>query len=102
MEMMISVIVKLVPKMKEIVILMMTVKMVLFVDQRIAQLHLVLTLKLIVVIPMIIHAMIPVIMIAGKMMIIVMMKTMIVDVNGMEETVVVIMLTQLGVQLVNV
>ena len=35
---------------KEIVILMMNVKMVFFVDQTIAQLHLVLNLKLIVVI----------------------------------------------------
>ena len=40
----------LVEKMKEIVILMMSVKMVLLVDQTIVQLHLVLTLKLIVVI----------------------------------------------------
>ena len=40
----------LVLKMKEIVIHMMSVKMVLFVDQTIVQLHLVLTLKLIVVI----------------------------------------------------
>ena len=39
----------LVEKMKEIVMLMMSVKMVLFVDQTIAQLHLVLTQKLIVV-----------------------------------------------------
>ena len=39
----------LVEKMKEIVILMMSVKMVLFVDQTIAQLHLDLTLKLIAV-----------------------------------------------------
>ena len=51
---------------------------------------------------MIIHAMILVTKIAGKMMTIVMMRTTIVDVNGMEETVVVIMLTQSGVQLVNV
>ena len=36
--------------MKEIVMLMMSVKMVLLVDQTIVQLHLVLTLKLIVVI----------------------------------------------------
>ena len=50
MEMMNSAIVTLVLKMKEIVMLMMSVKMVLFVDQTIAQLHLVLTLKLIVVI----------------------------------------------------
>ena len=45
-----SVIVKFVLKMKEIVIIMMSVKMVLFVDQTIVQLHLVLTQKLIVVI----------------------------------------------------
>ena len=50
MEKLDSVIVILVLKMKEIVILMMNVKMVFFVDQTIAQLHLVLTLKLIVVI----------------------------------------------------
>ena len=52
MEMMNSAIVTLVLKMKEIVILMMSVKMVLLVDQIIVQLHLVLTLKLIVVIPL--------------------------------------------------
>ena len=44
-----SAIVTLVLKMKEIVMLMMSVKMVLFVDQKIVQLHLVLTLMLIVV-----------------------------------------------------
>ena len=49
MEMMNSAFVTLVLKMKEIVMLMMSVKMVLFVDQTIARLHLVLTLKLIVV-----------------------------------------------------
>ena len=50
MEKLDSVIVTLVPKMKEIVMLMMSVKMVLLVDQTIVQLHLLLTLKLIVVI----------------------------------------------------
>ena len=50
MEMMNSAIVTLVLKMKEIVILMMSVKMVLYVDQTIAHLLLVLTLKLIVAI----------------------------------------------------
>ena len=50
MEIMNSVIVTLVLKMKEIVILMMSVKLVFFVDQTIAQLHSILTLKLIVVI----------------------------------------------------
>ena len=50
MEKLDSVIVTLVLKMKEIVMLMMSVKMVLFVDHTIVQLHLVLTLKLIVVI----------------------------------------------------
>ena len=50
MEMMDSVDLTLVLKMKEIVILMMSVKMVFFVDQTIVQLLLVLTLKLIVVI----------------------------------------------------
>ena len=49
MEKLDSVIVILVLKMKEIVILMMSVKMVLYVDQTTAQLHLVLTLKLTVV-----------------------------------------------------
>ena len=50
MEKLDSAIVTLVLKMKEIVILMMSVKMVFFVDQTIAWLHLVLILKLIVVI----------------------------------------------------
>ena len=50
MEKLDSVIVILVLKMKEIVILIMSVKMVSFVDQAIVQLHLVLILKLIVVI----------------------------------------------------
>ena len=50
MEMMNSAIVTLVLKMKEIVMLMMSVKMVFFVDQTIVQLHLVLNLKLIAVI----------------------------------------------------
>ena len=50
MEKLDSAIVTLVLKMKEIVILMMSVKMVFFVDQTIVQLHSVLTLKLIVVI----------------------------------------------------
>ena len=50
MENLDSVIVTLVLKMKEIVMLMMSVKMVLLVDQTIVQFHLVLTLKLIVVI----------------------------------------------------
>ena len=49
MEMMNSAIVTLVLKMKEIVILMMSVKMVFFVDRTIVQLHLVLTQKWIVV-----------------------------------------------------
>ena len=39
---------------------------------------------------------------AGKVIIVVMIKTTIVDVNGMEETVVVMMLTHNLVQLVNV
>ena len=50
MEKLDSVIVTLVLKMKEIVILMMSVKLVLYVDQTIAQVQLVLTLKLTVVI----------------------------------------------------
>ena len=45
-----SVIVTLVLKMKEIVMLMTSVKMALLVDQTIVQFHLVLTLELIVVI----------------------------------------------------
>ena len=49
MEMMNSAIVTLVLKMKEIAILMMSVKMILNVDQTIVRLHLVLNLKLIVV-----------------------------------------------------
>ena len=89
MEKLGSVIVILVLKMKEIVILMMSVKMVLLVDQTIAQHHLGLTLNLIVVIQ--IHALVPVVIQAIKVITIVMIKTTIVDVNGMEETVVVIM-----------
>ena len=50
MEKLDSVIVTLVLKMMEIVILMMRVKRILLVDQTIVQLHLILTLKLIVVI----------------------------------------------------
>ena len=50
MEMMNSVLVTRVLKLKEIVILMFSVKMLLLVDQTIAQMHLVLTPKLIVVI----------------------------------------------------
>ena len=69
--------------------LMMSVKMVLFVDQTIVQLLLVLPLKLIVVIQ--IHALVLVEVLAGKVITIVMMKTTIVDVNGMEETVVAVM-----------
>ena len=49
MEKLDSVIVTLALKMKEIVMLMMSVKMVLLVDQTIVQFHLVLTLKLIAV-----------------------------------------------------
>ena len=48
----------LVKKMKEIVILMLSVRLVLLVDQTTVLLHLVLTLKLIVVIQMIIQSMI--------------------------------------------
>ena len=50
MEMMNSAFVILVLKMKDIVIFMMNVKMVFFVDQTIAQLHLVLLLKFLAVI----------------------------------------------------
>ena len=48
------------------------------------------------------HALVPVEVLNGKEITFVMMKTTIVDVNGMEETVVVVMLTQIIVQLVNV
>ena len=102
MENLDSVIVRLVLKMKEIVILMKSVKMVLVVDQTIVQLHLVLILMLIVVIPMIINVMISVGFLTGKLITIVMTKTTIVDANGMEETVAVVMLTQFGVQFVHV
>ena len=91
MENLDSVIVRLVLKMKEIVILMKSVKMVLVVDQTIVQLHLVLILMLIVVISMIINVMISVVVLTGNLITIVMIKTTIVDVNGMEETVVVVM-----------
>ena len=100
MEMMNSVIVTLVLKMKEIVITIIIVKMVFFADQTIVQRHLVLTLKLIVVFQ--INVLVAVRILSGKAMALVMMETTIVDVNGMEETVVVIMLTQITVQLVNV
>ena len=49
-----------------------------------------------------IHALVPVVIQAGKVIIVVMMITTIVVVNGMEETVVEVMLTQIFVQLVNV
>ena len=61
-----------------------------------------LILKLIAVIQVIIHAMIPVVNLDGKVIKPVMMKIIIVDVNGMEETVAVMMLTHNIVQLVNV
>ena len=48
------------------------------------------------------HALVPVDIPAIKVMAFVMMKTTIVDVNGMEETVVVVMSTHNIVQLVNV
>ena len=48
------------------------------------------------------HALVPVIILTGKVITIVMIKTTIVDVNGMEETVAVVMLTQFIVQLVSV
>ena len=56
MEKLDSVIVTLVLKMREIVIFILSVKMVLLVDQTIVQFHLVLTQKLIVVIPMLKYA----------------------------------------------
>ena len=85
-------------KMKGIVMIMMSVKMVLFVDQTIVLHHLVLSLKLIVAI----HARIPVVILTGKVTTFAMMKTTIVDVIGMEETVVVVMLTQITAITVNV
>ena len=91
----------LVEKMKGIAILMISVRLVLLVEQTTALLHLVLTLKLIVVIPMIIHAMIPVEILTRKVITIVMMQTTIVDVNGMGETVVEVMLIYNFVQPVN-
>ena len=42
-----------------------------------------------------------VVILTGKVITPVMIKTTIVDVNGMEETVAVVILTQIGVQLVN-
>ena len=51
---------------------------------------------------MIIHAMILVVVLAGKVTPFAMMKTTIVDVNGMEETVVVVMLSYITAQHVNV
>ena len=89
-----------VEKMKEIVMLMMSVKMVLVVDQIIVQLHSVLTLKLIVVIQ--IHALVPVIKLAGKVITIVMMETTIVDVNMMVVIVVIPMRIWITAQNVNV
>ena len=100
MEKLDSVIVMLVQKMKEIVTFMMSVKKVLFVDQTIVQLLLVLILKLTVVTQ--IHVLVPVIKIAGKEITIVMMETTIVDVNGMEEIVVVMMLAHNTAHYVNV
>ena len=88
----------LVEKMKDIVTQMMNDRMALVVAQTIVQVLLVWTLELIVVI----HALAPMVILTGKVINIVMMRTTIVDVNGMEGTVVVIMLTQSGVQLVNV
>ena len=84
MEMMNSVLVTLVLKMKEIVITIIIVLVVFIVDRAIAQAHLVLTLELIVVI----HALAPMVILTGKVINIVMMRTTIVDVIGMEETVV--------------
>ena len=83
-------------KTKETVIPLRNVKLVLVVDQAV-QHHLVLILKQIVVI----HAQVHVELLATKEMNIVMIITTIVDVNGMEETVVVVMLKQIGVRLVN-
>ena len=65
----------------------MNVKVTTFVDQTTALLHLVLTLKLIVVILVLVS----VVILTGKVTTFAMMKTTIVDVNGMEEIVVVVM-----------
>ena len=96
MEKLDSVIVTLALKMKDIVILIVSVKMVFFVDQIIVQHRLVLKLMLIVAINM-----------AAKtltllVMSFVMMAIIMNIVYGMEETVAVVILTQIGVQLVNV
>ena len=69
--------------------------MVLFVDPTIVQLHLVLPLKLIVVQKLFVKLLI------GKVMAFVMMKSIIKNVNGMEETAVEVMSTHNFVQLVN-
>ena len=85
-------------KMKVTVILMMNVNMVYHVDQTIVQLLWVLDLQLIVVF----HVLELVEILVIKVTNIVMMKTTNVDVNGMEETAVVVTLTHNIVQLVNV
>ena len=76
----------LVDQMKGIVILMMTVKLV-FVAQTIAQIHLALIQEQIAAI----LALVTVVVLIIQEIAIVMMKTTIVDVNGMEETVVAVM-----------
>ena len=96
MEKLDFVIVTLALKMKDIVILIVSVKMVFCVDQIIVQHRLVLKLMLIVAINM-----------AAKtltllVMSFVMMAIIMNIVYGMEETVAVVILTQIGVQLVNV
>ena len=95
MEILNSAIATLALNMKDIVILMMSVKMVFFVDQTIVLLHLVLSLELIVVQKMFVKFLI------GKVMAFVMMISIIKNVNGMEETAVEVMSTHNFVQLVN-
>ena len=85
--------INLVKSMKETVILMMNAKAIYFVDQIIVQVH---SFKYQM------SALVLVVILTGKVITPVMIKTTIVDVNGMEETVVVVMLTQFIVQLVSV
>ena len=81
---------------KVTVIPMMNAKVIFFVDQTIVQHQFFQKFKIQM------SALVPVIKVNGRVITIVMMKTTIVDVDGMEATVVVVMLTQNFVQLVSV
>ena len=83
----------LVEQMKVTVIPMMNAKAIYFVDQTIVQFHF---------FKYQMSALVLVVILTGKVITPVMIKTTIVDVNGMEETVAVVMLTQFIVQLVSV